>query len=283
MNFNILNKKHKKFIDFFITILLFYMGCLLYLYFFQRSLMYHPGGERPSYETLNIDKPEIVSVSPEPGLEITGWYWKPSQEGKPVILYFHGNAQDYQYWMDKINAFRAAGYGALLAEYRGFGGNTGDPSESGFFADAISYMNYLNNQLNVQPENIVLYGESLGTGVAVQIGSQFPVKALILESAYASTADIAVEKYRLFPVRWLMIDQFRSIDRIRQVRSPLLFMHAIQDQTIPIHHARKLFDAANEPKTFVTIPEGGHNDLFRNGSSNHALSFLRDLENSGQL
>ncbi len=276
-------KKYKKIIDNTIIILLFYCGFLAFLYFNQRNMMYFPGDARPTAEVLGIDAPEIVVIEPQPGLKIEGWYWPPKAPQQDVVLYFHGNAQDYPHWMAKISALREAGYGALLAEYRGYGGNPGAPTEDGLLADAQGYVSYLNNNLNIKSENIVLYGESLGTGVAVSVASTHPVKAVILESAYTSTADIAADLYFLFPVRLLMKDQFRSIERIAGVKSPILFIHASNDRTIPIYHARKLYEAAPGSKRFMEIGQGGHNEIFLYGGMNHALLFLHDLENSGQL
>lgn len=267
----------KKFSKFLLGALLFYAGVLALLFFSQRDLMYHPKGSRPSAEELGVPVPQTVRVQPEDGLEIEGWYWPPENPGAPVMLYFHGNGQDYPYWLGKIMQYRAMGLGALLAEYRGYGGNPGHPTEAGLMADARAYIRWLEAEQGIPAPRMVFNGESLGTGVAVRMAAEFQPLAVILESPYSSTVDIAQGRYFFAPVSLLMLDQFRSIDVIADVKSPKLFMHAVQDKIIPIGFSRKLYDAAPEPKTFIEIPQGGHNDLYKNGAFLHGKAFLEEV------
>jgi len=260
-----------------IGIVIFYCLVLGYMYFNQRAMLYFPASSKPSYSVLGITAPEIVNISPEPSLTIEGWYWPPAKEGNETIVFFHGNGQAYQYWMDKLKLFRNAGFGTLHAEYRGYAGNAGQPTEQGLYADARAYIKWLEEHKNTKPENIILYGESLGTGVVVQMATEFPVKAIILESPYTSTAELGQSKYPIFPVMWLMKDQYRSIDKIAGLSMPKLIVHGELDQIIPIRFGRELYEKADEPKDFIEIKGAGHNDLYDHAAPLHVMQFLSTI------
>lgn len=264
----------KKLFDTILFAVLLYVALTAFLYFYQRHLLYFPGGPRPAPEALGVPQPEIANITPEQGLDLTGWYWPATEEGKPVIVYFHGNGQAYQYWMNKTSLFRYLGFGVLFAEYRGYGGNSGKPSEQGLYRDARAYMGWLQDERDIKPEDVILYGESLGTAVAVQIATEYPVRAVVLESPFTAAVDVARRQYPIFPVSYLMHDQFLSRDKIGDIAAPLLFLHAERDGIIPIRFARELYEAAPEPKSFVTIEQGGHNDLYDSGAFPHVRQFL---------
>ncbi len=241
--------------------------------------MYFPGGDRPGYQALGLEEaPVIARVKPDNWLEIEGWFWPPEDGDMPVIVFFHGNGQAYEYWSEKLAYFRDEGYGTLLAEYRGYAGNSGDPSEAGLYADARAYIEWLRDTKNIQPQDLVLYGESLGTGIAVQMGKEYQVRALVLESPFSSAADVAAATYPFFPVSWLMSDQYLSIEKTATLKMPKLFLHALNDEIINIRFARKLYNKMPEPKRFVTIESGGHNDLYDNGAALHVLEFLGTID-----
>lgn len=264
----------KKAMDFILGFALFYVAIMAFLYFYQRNLQYFPAGPRPELETQI--KPEVITVTPEEGISLQGFYW-PAKEGLPTIVFFHGNGQAYQYWIDKLMTFAQEGYGALFTDYRGYGGQPGEPTEEGIYRDARSFINTINTNQSVPFDDMVFYGESLGTGVAVQMATEFRPKALILESAYSSTADIAKARYWMFPVELLMKDQYRSIDKIDGLKMPKLFIHSLNDRVINIRFARRLYEATPEPKQFVEVSNGGHNDLLDNGLALHISSFLSKI------
>lgn len=271
----------KKLMDFIITALLLYACLMVFLYVYQRNLQYFPAGPRP---VIQSEAPyEIIPVTPESDITLEGLYW-PGEQTLPTIVFFHGNGQAYQYWADKLAPYRKEGYGVLFADYPGYGGYPGKPTEQGIYNAARAFINALQEKHAIKPDNMVFYGESLGTGVAVQMATEFLPKALILESAYSSTADIAKSRYWMFPVDVLMKDQYRSIDKIGALTMPKLFIHAERDAVIPIRFSQKLYDAAPEQKKIITNPNGGHNDLFENGMALHIQSFLSKIslkENKG--
>ncbi len=257
------------------TAALVYVIALGFMYFNQRNMMYFPATERPDPAAYGAqDVVEIVRVSTEDGLDLEGWYIAPSEPGKPVIVNFHGNAGHYGDRLGKMAGFVRAGYGLLLAEYRGYGGNPGTVSEQGLYQDARAYLDWLGEK----DVETVLYGESLGSGVAVQMATEHMVGAVVLEAPYSTIADVAQSIYFFMPVKWLMKDQYRSTDKIAAIKAPLLIVHGEKDSTIPIRFARKLYQAAVQPKTFVELENAAHNNIYEYGAERHILDFLSGID-----
>ncbi|MBL4589053.1 MAG: alpha/beta hydrolase [Alphaproteobacteria bacterium] len=265
----------KRMMHYVLVIALVYVCALAFMYFNQRSMLYYPDKSQPNPVAMGVNNVEIARVQTEDGLTLEGWYFAPSDSKKPVIVLFHGNAGNFAHRGYKASYYMNEGYGVLLAEYRGYGGNPGTPTEQGLYKDARAYLDWLKTKNNMADENIVIYGESIGTGVAVQMATEYNVKAVILEAAYSSTVDIAKNIYGFLPIKLLMKDQFLSVENIYNVHAPLLLVHGDKDITIPIALSRKLFDAANEPKTFINIPDAGHNNLYDHGAHKYILKFLK--------
>jgi pimeloyl-ACP methyl ester carboxylesterase len=224
------------------------------MYLAQRSFIYHP-----SAISIDADKMRRAGYAPFPvrtadGLDLTAWR-RPGDADKPMIVLFHGNAQDASWRIDIAAQAARHGYGIVLATYRGFGGNPGKPSEDGLYADARATLDALGGG------PFVLWGESLGTGVAVRMASERRVAGVVLQSPYTSVADRAGEMMWWLPARRLVTDRFDSIARIAEIQAPLLIVHGALDTLIPIRHGRALFEAARAPKTFVELPDRGHNEM----------------------
>lgn len=261
--------------------LLWLLGALAALYLLaaialtllQRQLIYAPNRQRPDRAEVAVSNLQEVTVTTADGLRLLAWYVPPA-EGRPVIVYFHGNGGHIGYRHRRLERFVGAGYGALFPEYRGYGGNPGSPTEAGMFIDARAALDFLAAQ-GIAPSRIVLYGESLGTGVAVQIASERASGALVLETPFSSVADVAQRRYPIFPVRLLLKDPFDAKSRIGLVRAPILMMLAGRDTIVPIQFGRALYDAAPEPKEMWINPEAGHVDLYELGGLDAALDFIR--------
>lgn len=256
-------------IEFFLVIIFVYIGSLAYLYFNQRNMMYFPDTARPAA----VAGVATINVATKDGLDLQSWFLPPPDKNKPVILLFHGNAGNYSHRLWKAALFHQKGYGVLLAEYRGYGGNPGTISEQGFYDDARAYMDYLNKH----GYKIVLYGESIGTGVATRMAVEYETLGLILESPYTSIDAVAQSIYRVVPVKLLLRDRFPSIDIIEKVKVPKLFLHGALDRTIAVRFGHKLFEAAPEPKTFVLLKSAGHNDLYDHGAAEQVIRFLDEV------
>ena len=178
---------------------------------------------------------------------------------RPWVLYLHGNDSNVATRLNILHCekLRALGLNVVAAEYRGFGGMDGVPTEAGLDSDARSAYDYLQQQLHADPQRIVIYGWSLGSAVAVDLASHVDEAVLILEGAPASLVAIGARRYPYFPIRLLIRNPFESIKKIDRIGSPVLFLHSPEDAVIPFEEGRKLFDAAPSPKQFVEV-SGGH-------------------------
>jgi hypothetical protein len=194
------------------------------------------------------------------------------QPGKPVILYFHGNGGSLAYRVERFRRLIDAGIGLVAVEYRGYGGLDGSPSEQGLIRDAEAAYSYAVAQY--PPSQIVVWGESLGSGVAVALAAEKAVGRLILEAPFTSALAIGESRYWYLPVRLLMRDQFRSDERIKKVTAPLIILHGVHDRVVPFSMGERLFDLANKPKHIVRFLDGGHEDLDQNGAFDAVGRFL---------
>jgi uncharacterized protein len=242
------------------VIVLAYAAICAVMYAYQRDLQYFPSRNAPAPADLGLAGVQVERLQTSDSAEIDLWY-APATPGKPTILFFHGNAGEVADRAPRMAAYQAAGYGAAFVSYRGYGGSSGSPSEAGFLQDARAAYYWLLAK-GMPHQQIVVIGESLGTGVAVKLAATVPVGAVVLEAPYTSAADVAAGAYPWLPVRWLMKDQFRSIDEIGYVNAPLLILHGTDDAVIPFAQGQALFAAANEPKTFITLEGAGHDALF---------------------
>jgi hypothetical protein len=268
----------KAVIDFLIGSVLFYLGILAVLYVIQRSFIYFPAQQKPSLTQYNADDMDVVIVRTDDGLMLEGWYSLPD-EHKPVIVMFHGNAIHQGVRVFKARPYMDAGYAFLLAGYRGYGGNPGDPTEQGLYKDGRAYIDWLKNKQGIPESNIILYGESLGSGVVIQMATEYPdIKAIILEAPYTTLPDVAKRIYFFVPVKLLMKDRYRNIDKIAEVKAPLIVLHGRLDNVVPYKLGRRLFEAASEPKHMITVPIAGHNDLYNRGAAEKVLELLAKIE-----
>jgi len=194
----------------------------------------------------------------------------PPRGDAPTVLYFHGNGGSLRLRVDRFQRIVAAGVGLVALSYRGYGGSTGKPTEDGLINDARAAYAFAAERYR----RIALWGESLGTGVAVALAAEQPVTRMVLDAPYTSTLDIAQANHWYLPVRLLMKDQFRSDQRIARVKAPVLIMHGEVDQIIPIAYGERLFAMIPGPKQFVRFPGGYHVDLDRHGGAEVALKFL---------
>ena len=194
------------------------------------------------------------------GARLYSWYAK-AQLGKPTILYLHGNSGSVSTRAAVYPRFTKHGYGVLMVGYPGYGGSEGAPTERGFVEAAQVGYKYLQG-LPLAPESIVLFGESLGSAVAVQLATSVSARALILAAPMHSVREIAQQQYPFFPIRFLLKDPFLTFQHIGAIQMPLLVVHGAADQVIPVDSGRRLFDLAQQPKTFHLIDGAGHNNLF---------------------
>ena len=248
-----------------------YVLLVVALYVAQRSLLYHPTATRISPAEAGLPEATEVVLNTSDGETLIAWH-VPPRDDEPVVIYFHGNAEIVPWRAKRHRATVAKGIGLVAPNFRGYGGSTGTPTEDGLHRDAEAA--YAFAAARYPPERIVLWGHSLGTGVAVWLAAHRPVGKLILEAPYTSTADVAAALFPYVPVRWLMKDQLHSDQWIGKVHAPLLIMHGARDEVVNIGFGEKLFALANQPKRFIRYDKGGHNDLDDYGAGDAARAFI---------
>lgn len=249
---------------------LFVIGAVIYglavmsFYVLQRRLIYQPDATHYTPSDGGLAGVSEVILETRDGVRLVAWY-SPAAPGKPTLLYFHGNGAGLLNRSERIKLFASEGYGVFMPSYRGYSGSSGEPSETAIIADAALAYDYLTGK-GLTPGEIVLYGESLGTGVAVQTAASHPVAGVVLELPYTSLVDVAKSMYPFLPAKPFMVDSFNSTAHIEQVHAPLLIIHGEKDQLIPPKLGERLFAMANDPKEMALIAKGSHYDLYRFGA-----------------
>jgi len=254
-----------------------YVAVLVMLFVVQRKIIFNPSPERPGL--LDAQAPagmHEVALPSTDGLTITSWYLPPTRPDGQVIAYFHGNAGHHGDRLPRILPYAAQGYGALLVGYRGYGGNPGTASEGGLYDDARTALDFLRDQ-GVRPDQLILFGESLGSAVATQMALERPARALILEAPFASILRSARQRYKFLVFDLLVRDKFDTLSKITRVEKPLLVIHGDLDRTTPAHFGHLVFATAKEPKQGFFPPDAGHNNLMQHGMPERVLAFLAGL------
>ena len=249
-----------------------YFGGLAVLFFVQRALMFPiPATVRTAPGAAGFPEAEEHILTTADGEKVIVWH-VPARPGHAVVIYFPGNGDFLAALVSHFRSVTADGTGLVALSYRGYAGSSGRPSEQGLLSDAAAA--YAFAAARYSAERIVLWGFSLGSGVAVALAADRPVGKIILEAPYTSMADVVSSLFWVAPVRWVIRDPFRSDQRIARVTAPLLIMHGARDATIPIGLGERLFALAREPKQFVRFPEAGHNDLGNFGAIETARRFI---------
>ncbi len=249
-----------------------YGALVAFLYVTQRSLQYFPERFRTAPADAGLPQAEEIVLDTVDGEKVIAWH-VPPRDGKTVILYLHGNGGALRHRVERFRALTADGTGLLALSYRGYGGSTGSPTEEGLIADAEAAYGFAVARYGAK--RIDLWGESLGTGVAVALAAIKPIGRMVLQAPFTSTADVGAAAYWYVPVRWLMKDQYRSDLRIGQVTAPVLILHGEQDRVVPIALGERLYELIKAPKRFVRFPGVGH-EAFGQPAVDAAKAFLAE-------
>lgn len=247
-----------------------------FLFGMQRSFLYFPPHSKvPLAEVEAAGVFRELAFKTEDGLDLKAWY-APATRKRMTIIYFHGNADCLSSAIQVAEPYVGEGYGFLLVEYRGYSGLSGRPSENGLYADGRAAVHKLFD-LGAQPDSFVMMGHSLGSGVATQMAVEYHAPALVLVAPFLSTVQVAQKRYPIFPVDLLMLDRFDNQQKIKNVSGSVIILHGDDDQVIDPAHGKTLFEEADEPKAFHSIPARGHNDLF-DDIAPIVLPWLNDLD-----
>lgn len=250
-----------------------YAAILVLAYVFQDRLIFPVVSSRQEPAEVGVSDMDVVSVRTRDGLDLLGWYKAPGETGKPTLLLFHGNGETVAWNGHIARSLIDAGYGVYMAEYRGYGGNPGTPSESGLYEDGRAALDFLEKR----GDPVVLHGYSLGSGVAVQLATERRIEALILEAPYTSIAEIGARLLPFLPADRLTRHRFDSLSKIGRVRAPLLIYYGTRDAVIPLDQPGRLFAVANDPKRLVALDGADHVNPWVSGGAQAVLSFLSEL------
>lgn len=244
-------------------------------YLVQRKLMYFPFPERVAPAAAGLADVEERIIETPDGERVVTWFGR-ARPGQPTILYFHGNGGNLALRADRIRRYLDRGQGMLMMSYRGYSGSTGTPTEAANVSDARLAYDLLIAE-GIAPEDIVAYGESLGTGVAARIAAERTVGGLILDSPFTSAVDVGARHYPFLPVGLLMQDRYEVLPYVAKIRAPLLVVHGERDQIVPFDMGKQVYAAANEPKKLVALPLAGHNNHALHGSFEAIQDWLGQL------
>ena len=238
-----------------------YLLALIGVCIFQRSLLYFPSHTYVSLKQEHANGAfKEFTVRTADGIDLKAWF-APETSKRLTFVFFHGNADSLSSASEIADPYIAAGYGFMVAEYRGYSGNPGKPTETGLYSDGRAYLYWLMAN-GIKSQDIILYGHSLGTGVAVQLAEEFPVGGLVLLAPYLSIPKMAQVQYPYFPTEYMVLDRFENFKKMRNIHAPLLIANGTIDEVIPPTQGKELYALANEPRDFRSLPGHGHNDLF---------------------
>ncbi|NRP58971.1 alpha/beta hydrolase [Marinobacterium sp. xm-d-564] len=258
-----------------VLLTLTYLSACGYMYFAQDSLIFKPTYETESVEKVFPGASELFINTPH-GNRLHTWY-KPAKPGRETLVYLHGNARNLSTRGRLINILSENERGLLIFSWSGFGQSRGTPSEVSFYDDARAVFDWLAKEHNLNSSDLIIYGESLGTGVAVQLATERDFKGVILAAPYTSIAQMAADDYPWLPVNLLLKHRFDSIDKIQQVDEPLVILHSTDDDTIPYEQGVRLFEAAGEPKLFMGFEDREHT-RFRSEDVDRAIRWVLERE-----
>ena len=253
----------------------------LFLLFFERANLYFPVRRieaTPNDIGLAYDD---VTITTSDGIALNGWF-VPSPDSRRGILFFHGNAGNISHRLDTIRIFHELGLNTLIIDYRGYGGSAGRPSENGLYLDAEAAYDHLARRPGIDTASMVAFGRSLGGAVAVELAGRRDLSAIIIESAFTSTTDMAKELLPFLPARLLVTQKYDTLAKVGSLSVSKLFIHSRDDDIVPFSHGERLFEAASEPKS-MHVMRGRHNEAFLLPENNYTPALESFLSVSGKV
>ena len=247
-----------------VIIILCYLLVVVFVFFYQRNLLYHPFENNYSTDKANFSYEEVF-IPASNGNSLKGWFHTKDLNNKKTLVFFHGNAGDLRNRIYKLNLIKDFDINFLIVAYRGFSGNNGKPTEIGLYEDARSTLNWLTKQ-KIKEDQIIIYGESLGTGVSIEVAQNKEFAGIILESPFTSMVDAGKFYYPYLPVSLLLKDKYETVKKLKNVNIPILVMHGKKDKIVPFHMGKQVFQKANTPK-FSYFPD----------NDDHMMDYNKDL------
>ena len=258
----------------FFFLILIYVVITVIVYFYQRKLLYHPFSPQITGEGL-VHNFETINFKTSDNFVLKGWFHL-KNSNKKTILFLHGNAGNLDNRIDKLNSLGSMEINFLIIAWRGYSGNLGSPSEVGLYKDALGAIKWLNEK-GISNDQIVLYGESLGTAIATEVGQNKNFAGIILEAPFTSMVDMGQKIYPIFPVRFLLKDKYESKNKIKNLKSPILVLHGRKDKIVPFYMGEKIFEMANNPKFKYFTDLDDHMMIFDDKLINEIDLFISNL------
>ena len=259
----------------FFLLIVIYIGITVIVYFYQRKLLYHPFSPQITGEGL-VHNFETINFKTSDNFVLKGWFHL-KNSNKKTILFLHGNAGNLDNRIDKLNSLGSMEINFLIIAWRGYSGNLGSPSEVGLYKDALGAIKWLNEK-GISNDQIVLYGESLGTAIATEVGQNKNFAGIILEAPFTSMVDMGQKIYPIFPVRFLLKDKYESKNKIKNLKSPILVLHGRKDKIVPFYMGEKIFEMANNPKFKYFTDLDDHMMIFDDKLINEIELFIKTLD-----
>ena len=255
---------------FFIVFLYIFFGFLLYV--FQRRIIFNKSGKPKAPEHYTLEKTKEIYIKTADNISLLAWFHE-GDKNKPILVYFHGNSFDIGERAYRIKRYNDAGFSTLLVSWRGFSGNKGNPTENNLYLDGNASIDWILKNTQFKVQDIINYGESLGSGVAVELNLKYNFLCTVLEAPFTSIADVATKRYKIYPSKYLVKDKFDNLSKIDQIKSPLLIISGLKDEIVPHSHSKLLFEKANNRKKSLFIDEAMHNNLYDFGIEKTVISF----------
>lgn len=253
------------------------------LRFVENRLIFFPPRYPEGFPSPQVIQQQVddIWLLTRDGVKINAFYHS-NPKSKQVLLCFHGNAENIGYGLDHLREMAALDTNILAVDYRGYGRSEGKPDEAGVYLDADAAYDYLTQQKNFRPQDIILYGHSLGGAVAVNLASRRPCGGLIVESSFTSARDMAKRMFSASLIAYVVKSRFDSEELIREVHAPILIAHGTRDETVPFEMGEELFRAAPEPKKFYRVVGAGHNDVMEVGGGDYMACLKSFVESSAR-
>ena len=254
------------------SLIFLYLFIGLFLFIIQRNITFNKSVKPKKPEKYGLKEIKEVFIETQDNLKLLAWFQKP-KHNNPILIYLHGNSYDIGERAYKIERYINNGWGVFLLSWRGYSGNKGTPTEKNLYIDGQAAIDWVNKNTSYRKTDIILYGESLGCGVAVELCLQDKFKSVILEAPFTSIVDIGQKKYPIYPVKFFTLDKFDNISKIDKISSPLLIINGKNDEVIPYTHGLQLFQKAKEPKKYLCIDEAMHNNLYDFNIDKEVINF----------
>tara|TARA_A100001011_G_scaffold337738_1_gene368104 strand:- start:239 stop:1036 length:798 start_codon:yes stop_codon:yes gene_type:complete len=262
--------------DYIFSAIFLYLFLGLFLFIFQRRIVFNTSGHPGTPKDYNLFSTKEINIITEDNINLLSWLHLGDKK-LPLLIYFHGNSFHIGDRAYRIEKYISHNWNILLVSWRGFGGNKGNPSENNLYKDGEAALKWISKNTNFKHNQIVVYGESLGSGVAVELGTKYSFLSIVLEAPFTSISDIAKKRYKIYPTKYLVKDKFDNLIKIDKIKSPLLIISGKKDEIVPHNHSLKLLNKAKVKKKGVFIDEAIHNNLYDFGIEKDVIAFNLEL------